>query len=247
MSAGGRRPGPRARSWALHGCVRTLACGLGLGLGAAGPASAVDFRIDEWVLEAGTSPGPSAISESYSAGIGATSTRPSGTYSYSPSSHLVEIGVGYERGRTAGNYGLGYTYWLFLEGATGSFSAGAPESASLGYTRLLPELRGGLFYALSSPLRLQLTPFIGYGLEQLQWKDTNVLGSGTASGSGGVLAYGVLVGARYRLSHGLAAGLDVGYGSSTAKHDFTDSIGTTSDLTVTASGPIAHASCAYRF
>ncbi len=219
----------------------------------ASPAAGVDFRVSDWLLEAGTSPGPSRIEESYTAGAGTTSTRPSGSYSYRPSTHLADFAIGYERGGTLGNYGLGLTYGLDLHYAFGSVSAGAPVSASLSYARILPELRLSGFYALSSAARLQLTPLVGYGLESMQWKDTNILAGGNASGTHAILAYGLLLGARYRIAHvphlphGLTCGLDVGYESGRSSHRFSDALGTTSALTVTSAGIAAAASLAVRW
>ncbi len=239
-------PSHRRPSWGVAALAATL-CAI------ASPAAGVDFRVSDWELEAGTSPGPSHIDESYTAGAGTTSTRPCGSYSYSPSSHLVDIGIGYQRGGTLGNYGLGLTYGLDLHYAVGTVSAGAPVSASLSYARIVPELSASGFYALSSSTRLQLTPLVGYGLESLRWKDTNILSGGTASSTHAVLIYGLLLGARYRvahvphLRHGMTCGLDLGYESASASHDFSDSLGTASALKVTSAGIAAQATIAVRF
>jgi hypothetical protein len=215
-----------------------------LGLGA---ASAADIRVADWTLSVGTSPGPSHISESYTAGSGTTSTRPSGDYSYSPSSRLVDLQVGYLEGRTVGSSGLGFVYGLGLDYAFGSFAVGGAVDSTLRYSRFMPVLQGGGLWALRSTFRLELVPFIGYGVEGIEWKDTNVLGEGTASGTSGEVVYGLLLGARYRLGHGMTVGGDAGYQRGSAKHDFSDKLGTSSQLTVIAAGITAHLGLGYRF
>lgn len=229
-------------SGALRGGRRIALVTLGGSLSLPG----ADVLIDQWQLAAGIAPGPERITETYTAGAGTTSTRPSGTYVYQAHTTLPEAVVGYERGRTVGAQGLGYLGSLDLALAAGTVPAGGAQG-SVAVQRVLPELELGGFLALDARWRVEALGTIGYGLERLAWKDTNLLSGGSATSTTAIALLGALVGVRYRARLGITIGGEIGVAVGTARHRYQDAIGTQSSLTDTTSGPVAHVAIGYRF
>ncbi len=207
------------------------------------PASALERRIAELRFGVGTLPLPDSASESYDAGAG--STRSGGDYEYDGN---MTPGVSFRIGAAGGRLQpVGLILGLDLQGGFGIYdlSGGdAPNQRDLEYWCLVPTLRAGLGWALSTRSHIELTPVVGYGLASTEWSD----GGSSETSIGGVLTYGITGTVMQYLGRGFSAGVEIGYlFSQTSVSVSNGSTGGSSTVDLDASGPTASLLFGYTF
>ncbi len=212
-------------------------------LGLCLPASALEQRISELRFGVGTLPMPDAAQESYDAGSG--STRAGGDYDYDGN---TTPGVSFRIGAAGGRLQpVGLILGLDLQGGFGVYDlsgGNAPNQRDLTYWCLVPTLRAGLGWALSTRAHIELTPLVGYGLASTQWTD----GGSTETSIGGILTYGITATVMQNLGRGFSAGIEVGYlWSQTSVSVTNGSTNGSSSVDLDASGPTASLLFGYGF
>ena len=208
---------------------------------ALGPAAlpGVDENLADLRLEFGTTPGPSSVSEDYTAG--SHSTRPTGSATYKSTSQAVDFYIGFQG---ASLHPDGFTYGYGLDLASASYAPSGQGEGDVTYSTVMPELRLGYAYAFDSKFHMELTPFIGYGLAVTTWKDNG----SSDTGYGTALVYGALAAIYARLGEGWSLGVNFGYQGGFAQSSVTNhNTNGQSDLTFRSNGVIAHLSFGYAF